>query len=1527
MKMRAFAAIVVGVVIGSMTGVSAQAQTVLTYAGANDGDWFAPGAWRDGSGAAVNWQDGAIAVMTNIAVSLSANATIHGFEVHMTSRNYVRGAGKLTIGGGGIVKTGSGEFNIQNDGGIHLSESQVWTCPSGGMLCLDGRRMLTAAADVELTCGGSMSFRINSGGGLTANTTIRLIENAAFSFAPTGYLGSPVIILDGAGNKLVADGGYVFSDTMFGSQLILRNGATMNTGNSACTLDLDAIYVDAPDVQAVSSINGTSFILPRLELALNVAEHAAVQMLAPLTEAQDVDAALRKTGAGTLILNSANALTGGVFVDDGWVRLTRTDGAGSGAITLDSSAALEIEVAGTIANTLAGNGRVVKSGTGTLTLSGANTYAGGTSLSGGVTRVNAPARLGSGAVAVSAGASLVLTESQTVSAPDVLRVTGGGAVLAGAGTVVVWSGNYNVGNGLVLDAEAGGKQEVGQLIGSGYTKTLSGRLRIAGTTGYTGEIVVQAGVLEIGSTVNLAAGVTVRTEGSGVVQLDSLAGENLSLITGTRAVAFADGASGAINADTLGVALGVAANETMTVTALSGSGSSELVKAGPGTLIVESAAGFAGRVRVLEGTLRADCAMGGNTVTVSNGTFSAYGTGVTLQNTFTVAGGVLLAGNGGSLGAGSIALLTGGTVAAADGGSLGSGALAVGEGKLRMDAGGTAGTRAVTLSGAGRVEIYDGAGFDDTAAFTIGGGTLDFRATTTMGRGVTLTANTRFEANTPAGAATPTVATLAGEIDGTLKSKLSVGGNAQLRLAGGGHFDASGEIFVTSGGDLTIVSNRVTVTGYAGLEGAGKRFAITDGGRFEMLGGSSTKLHAGHGSGNGLFEVATGGVFFVKSGIDLKIGMSGGNCVFRLNGGEAIIEDGGEFFLATDSAISTGRLELVAGTLKTSRQIKRGTGVAAVAFGGGTLQSNGANSYDPWIAADIPVAIQGAGSAVDTLGLDMALGSSGISGAGHLTVTGGGSLTFAVASPDWAGGLAIDRGTVVASASDALGTSGVTLGTNMLDIAADAFLPNALLAHEDGGIVRVAEGAASTVGAFAGGKIIKQGGGALTVGNLVDNADIAIQAGEVKVQPVAGVNLSPAGLPAVWMDATVASSFSFAAAGSSDVSRWYDRRSPGDNAGFFATNLVNRPVLVQDALNGQPVLDFGVMRWLEAGQEGYGDNRMMGFKQTQTNIRSVFWVIGSRNGGGFLLGDNQVNGSARHFHRGAGSETFGSVPSDPLWGTAGRDKGIVLAGDTWINRVPVNGAATGLSGDYDLVTWRISENDDALDNAPFAVWFASCFAAGNGRLNGGQELAEVLIYTNRLSEVERLATETYLMRKWFPEHDGARLALGRVSLDGAGAGFVNAWPVPVRMAELVVNAADVYVAGEPGSVAVDLLTVTAQGALDASRLTALAVGALDLQAGATLVAALDATGAAMALQVAGDVTLPAAANYTVFLTGETKPAPSALLIEAGGAFLAPSGATAWTHVGEVSRASLVKVNAAAREIWLSTPSGMMLILR
>ncbi|WP_049810274.1 autotransporter-associated beta strand repeat-containing protein, partial [Salmonella enterica] len=67
---------------------------------------------------------------------------------------------------------------------------------------------------------------------------------------------------------------------------------------------------------------------------------------------------------------------------------------GSGDVT--DNATLEMNTGGDFANNIGGTGSVVKSGDETLTLSGANSYTGGTTISGGTLVARDVGRVGSG---------------------------------------------------------------------------------------------------------------------------------------------------------------------------------------------------------------------------------------------------------------------------------------------------------------------------------------------------------------------------------------------------------------------------------------------------------------------------------------------------------------------------------------------------------------------------------------------------------------------------------------------------------------------------------------------------------------------------------------------------------------------------------------------------------------------------------------------------------------------------------------------------------------------------------------------------------------------------------------------------------------------------------------------------------------------------------------------------------------------------------------------------------------------------
>ncbi|EEP1131102.1 TPA: autotransporter-associated beta strand repeat-containing protein, partial [Salmonella enterica subsp. enterica serovar Havana] len=85
---------------------------------------------------------------------------------------------------------------------------------------------------------------------------------------------------------------------------------------------------------------------------------------------------VEKSGDDVLTLSGANSYSGGTLISDGTLVASNVDALGSGDVT--NNATLEMNTGGDFINNIGGTGRVEKSGDDTLTLSGSNTYTGGT---------------------------------------------------------------------------------------------------------------------------------------------------------------------------------------------------------------------------------------------------------------------------------------------------------------------------------------------------------------------------------------------------------------------------------------------------------------------------------------------------------------------------------------------------------------------------------------------------------------------------------------------------------------------------------------------------------------------------------------------------------------------------------------------------------------------------------------------------------------------------------------------------------------------------------------------------------------------------------------------------------------------------------------------------------------------------------------------------------------------------------------------------------------------------------------------
>ncbi|MGN0852327.1 MAG: autotransporter-associated beta strand repeat-containing protein [Kiritimatiellia bacterium] len=1476
----------------------------LTYIGVDGGSWLDADVWQDESGATVTWSDGATAVLGDVRITLPGDVSAEGIEWTTTTKRTLTGAGALTLGKGGIVNCGKGEINFSNSGGIHLAVDQTWhtvTTELSPLICLDGNRSLTTEEGVTLTVTGRTVLRWNAKAELPDTTTIRVTAPAILSMASdsSAKLGSPALILDGTGSRASFGGmhdGKNCTDGMLASTLYLRNGASITLSDYGFKqyLGIPRIVVDGTQTEgSPSQIAGSAS--PELTISsmtFEVAEGCELQFSAGGVEGSDVSAAFVKTGPGKMTLVSGQrTFTGGVDVKAGTLEIAGASAAGTGPVTAADGTTVVLPASGTLPNAFAGAGTFEKRTAGELTLAGSATeFSGQVVVSAGSLRAGLDATAGGEVVPLADAVWTVLDDASFET--DVVSRLGSeaaGSVWAGAGTALTVQTLDASSSALSLGAEKGGLLRLSSLKGTEWAWASPGDVRIDSLGDYSGStIAVTNGVLLLASPAAIPEGCVVETSGSGIVQFDTTENYDASKVGGTRCVAFADGSSAAVDTSAssgLPPCLAVAEGRTFSVTALTGEG--DFYKEGDGTLELAGAEDFAGRIFVLGGTLRVTGAAGANTVVVSNGLFTATGSGTVLRNSFEVWGGTLQAENGASLGAGELTLAAAGTICVTNGGTFGWSELALGAGTMRIAAGGIV-TTALKTESAGTLVISDGGGL--ATPLTLAGGTLRFDADTTLQVPITQTAATILAV------AAGKTATLAGKYTNN-NGKCRPSGPGLLVFAGGGEFPVdSSELFV-QGGSAAIEKNDFTFSAYFGVEGNGRQLIVRDGAK--VLAKRTTTgrgLHVGTASGvESVFEVGPGGEVEFEEGFHISLGQ--GNCAV----GRLRVAAGGVFkygsrqpFYVAYAPTATASVEVVGGVFVTSKGLtsNNGTTFSSVRF------------EDAAVTAAADLTLVGEGISCELRGTNtLEIGAYGVTlgpvwtGAGSLAVTGkDGTLRATASMPDWTGTLALAGANLELAGGVALANESVTVETGSIGVVAGT----------------------ASFPSLGGAAAKKTGDGTLVVSSIAGSAfDLTVAAGGVQVAP--GGKLQPAGVPAVWLDASVESSFTKSG---TSISRWSDRRS---GAPVYADYVRKYPLYNATGFDGRPFVDFGVMA--DSNKQRAGDDRMLQFNALQTNIRTVFWMVGSRNGGGFLLGDSQQSNGKRCFHRGQGADTtFGAVASDPLWDEARDRDGLVKGGTTWINGMEVDGTKTGLGGAWDLVSWRLSEADDAANLTPCALWLASCYNATDGRLNGGQDLAEILIYTNRLTDAEVRATQRYLADKWMPTNAANRILLGTLTMRGADTSFTVDAGIPAYAAHVVVEGRGVTVRGVATAAADDVVlgdvAVAAGGEWNAANFRGVTVTNLVFAENAVVGATVDESGHADTLTVLGSLSLPSALLYSVARPEEVTVRRTEILRAA-----TLTGAPAWTRAAESSAGAAIAVDAAANALVLKGLSGTMLYLR
>jgi|GEM_PF-836323 len=280
---------------------------------------------------------------------------------------------------------------------------------------------------------------------------------------------------------------------------------------------------------------------------------------------------LRKTGAGTLVLTGNTLFTGLTRLDAGTLQLGNGGTTGSilGDVVNHGTLAFNRSDALTFANKVSGTGALLQDGSGTLTLSGANTYAGGTTVAAGTLSVASDAALGAanGTFAFTGG---TLAATSSFTAHRATTLSGRGTFDTASGVTLTWDGDIS---------------------GDGTLNKLGlGTLQLGGNNTYSGVTNVNAGTLRLGSAAALSPNTMLNVAAGAIFDANGYA-QAFSLVAGT----------GAIDVGTAGITVTPDGTNTYHGT-LTGSGG--LTKSGTGTLVLRTDSTFTGITTIAGGRLQ-----------------------------------------------------------------------------------------------------------------------------------------------------------------------------------------------------------------------------------------------------------------------------------------------------------------------------------------------------------------------------------------------------------------------------------------------------------------------------------------------------------------------------------------------------------------------------------------------------------------------------------------------------------------------------------------------------------------------------------------------------------------------------------------------------------------------------------------------------------------------------------------------------------------------------------------------------------
>ena len=431
---------------------------------------------------------GMISSSSALRVDSGASFSITGF---FTASNNVTVAG---LTGAGVVQGAAGTLTVSKP----TTASDVFTGSINGGIAL------TLAGSTQLWLAGSNNYTgVTTVGG--SDNVLNLVHGDGLGGAAAGTTvgnGSVLRIQGtnngGSGITVGAEALTIIGQGRSGNGGALRSVSGTNTWQGKVTLSGDALIGSAGgsfltlDVASGNAIESANF-----NFTSEGAGHIQVNDAISLGTGS-----LTKLGTGSLILGAANSYSGATDIRGGRLALSGNGRLGSGAITISNAdtGTLQLAVTGTnvMANNISGAGALVSS-------SGETRFTGVVTTTGGLTVSSSTVRIGNGGASGSFSGNTTLSDNTAQLVFDRSDAYTHSGTISGSGSV---------------------------------TKSGAGTATLTGNNNYTGAVAVDAGVLNLNSSVGGAAATTSSVSvASGATLLLSQSGQ----VSDTAAVTLSGG--------------------------------------------------------------------------------------------------------------------------------------------------------------------------------------------------------------------------------------------------------------------------------------------------------------------------------------------------------------------------------------------------------------------------------------------------------------------------------------------------------------------------------------------------------------------------------------------------------------------------------------------------------------------------------------------------------------------------------------------------------------------------------------------------------------------------------------------------------------------------------------------------------------------------------------------------------------------------------------------------------------------------